>query len=162
MKHIQADGIALAQHPVQVGGLVGCVGLGVLAAPVIEPAVPILSVDERAAGPRLFQNGETSLCRAGIRAAKVDTHRQVGKRTRGDLVRSIGRVQHRLREPCIHQRPAELLHVGMIIAEGSVFVFHLHQDDGTALVDLQRGELLPEALDPAGGGLNILRDRCCG
>ena len=157
VKHVQADGIALAQHPVQIGGLVGRVGLAVFAAPVIEPAVPVLAVKERAVGADFFQNGETSLCRPGIGAAKVDSDGQVGKRARGNLLRSVGRIKHGLGEPRIHQHAAGLLHVGVIIAEGAVFVFHLDQNDGAAFVDLQRRELLAEALEPAGGGLKEFR-----
>src|SRR5208337_2059290 len=134
----------------------GRVGLAVFAAPVIEPAVPELAVEERPVGADLFLNGEIFPRGAGIGTAKVDSDGQLGKRTCCDLVRSVGRVQHRLCKPRIHQHAVNLLHVNVIIAEGAVFVFHLDQDDGSAIADLQWGHFLAEALEPAGGGLQKL------
>ncbi len=42
-----------------------------------------------------------------------------------------------------------LLHVGVIVAEGAVLVFDLDGDDGAAIADLQGSQLFAEAKEPA-------------
>ena len=46
----------------------------------------------------------------------------------------------------------DLLHVGVVVAEGAVLVFDLNRDDGAAVADLERRDFLAEAQEPAACG----------
>ena len=82
-------------------------------------------------------------------AVEVDADRQIRQRARWNLRRSVGGVKLRLGEARVDQRLAVQLHVVVVVAEGAVFVLHLHEDDRAAVADLQWSEFVAQALQPA-------------
>ena len=106
MKHVDADGVALAKHPVEFRGLLRAVGLVVLFAPVIEPAGPVFAAHVRAVGAKRVEGGETVLRFAG---AEVDDGRQFRKRAVGNLLGAVGGVEHVGRHAASMQQLLECL-----------------------------------------------------
>src|SRR5581483_8956949 len=111
-------------------------------APVVEPSVPELAVEEGAVWPIFFQRGERLLRCALVLRTEVDADGELRERAVGNLGRAIGGVEHGLRESCVDERVVDLLHVVVIAAEGAVLVFNLGENDRAAGADLQRSELL--------------------
>src|SRR5208283_5246325 len=122
---------------------------------MVKPTVPEFAIEKWAVRPKLFQFGKLFLGRSFITATKINSHGQIRQRTGRNLVRAVRGVKHGFREPCIDEHALDVPHVGVIIAEGAVFVFHLDEQNRTAIANLQRSQFLAEALDPATRWLNI-------
>ena len=85
-----------------------------------------------------------------------------GSEPSGTVAAAVGGVEQRLREAGVDEQLVDLLHVGVVVAEGAVLVFDLGDEDGAAAADLQRREFLAKAIDPACGGLHERRGRWSG
>ena len=113
------------------------VGQVTLAAPMIEPTVPVFTVHERPPGPILVQQRKLGL---GFARAEIDRRGQIGQRSpRGSLgfiLVVVRRVQQRTVEATVEQRPPGLFQILPIVAEAAVFVLNLHRDDGTTAREL--------------------------
>ena len=154
MKHVHADGIALAQHPLQFLGFAFAAHFVMLLAPVIEPAGPVFARHVRTVGTQRVERGKAVLCLA---RAEVDHRRQFRKRAIRNLFGTIGGVKQVGCHAGLLQQALERLHVRVIVAERSVFVFHLHGDNRAAILQQQRTDLFGEAREPALDGRGVFR-----
>ncbi len=78
-----------------------------------------------------------------VAGTEVDDGGKFGKRAFGKLVGSVGGVEEGAGcgEAGLEERGFHGFRVGMVVAEGTVFVFDLDGDDGTAILDEKRGDL---------------------
>ena len=149
VKHVDADGVALRKNPGELVGLLLGVGGVVVFAPVIEPSGPVFAVHERAIGAEFVELCELFLRLAG---AEVDDGGQLGKCARGEFVCAVSGVELGFGEAGVEEDVVDLLHVGVVAAEGAVLVFYLDGDDGAARADLEGCKFLAEAEEPAACG----------
>ena len=153
VKHVDAHGESLLQHPRQFVGLLLCVCRVVLFAPVIEPSRPVFAVHERTVGTKFVELSEIVLRSAGT---EIDHRRKFGQGAVGQLIGAIGCVEQRLRESCIDQVLVNLLHVGVVLSKGPVLVLHLHSDNRPAVRNLQRRQFFAQPQEPAANRIHEL------
>ena len=80
---------------------------------------------------------------------KLMTAGNSGSEPFGQLIGAVRGIQHGPIESGIKQQMMNLLHVVVVRAEGTVFVFHLHGEDRAAIRALQWRKLLPKPMKPA-------------
>lgn len=156
MKHVHADGVALAEHPLVFGRIGGCVGDVVVFAPVIEPAGPVFTGHEGAIRTESLEFYKFLLRIAGT---EVDDGGKFRKRAFGKLVSSVGGVEQGAGrgEAGVEERGFYGFHVGVVITEGTVFVLDLDGDDGTAILNEKRANLAGETREPVIHGSDVFR-----
>src|SRR5262249_24722153 len=131
-------------------------------APEIEPSGPVLSGEERLTGTEFCLRLER-----GLSAAAAEVHSDVDT-INGTASESPGRVdgvEERFGEADAVEEIVQLAHVGVVVGEVAVLVLNLCGEDGAAVVELERSDLLGEAADPAldgdhEGGVGAAE--CCG
>ena len=154
VKHVEIDTGAVAEDVVQVlelGGRGGRVWMRV--APVIEPAGPVLGDEEGLVG---LEGGEEIHLFLVLAEAEVDSGEDAGDAAVGEFIAAIDGVEEGAGVAGTEEDVAHVGHVGVggvgCGDKAAVFVFNLGDDDGAAAADLERGDLLAEASDPALGG----------
>ena len=94
-----------------------------------------------------FEHGEGL---SGVAGAKVDDGGKFGKRAVGNLLGTVGGVEQSVGsgEPRFEQRGFHGLHIRVVVAERTVFVFDLDGDDGATVLDQQRRNFLRQTREP--------------
>ncbi len=115
-------------------------------AEMVEPAAPQLGADARRV--RLELGEAFELVFSLVEGAEIAAVDQVGQRALLDDSGAVDRVKL-----AVEARGADLVahrcHIGVVLAEGTVFVLNLGHQDGTAPVDFQMPDLGTQAFQPA-------------
>ena len=148
MKHIEINGVALAQNPIHLLRLLLRVGVVMLVAPMVEPSRPVLSTHHGAAGAKLLQLGEFFFRLSGT---EVNHGVKFGQSSGGQFIAAIGGVEQRFAEARALECGKNALQVNLVIAKRAVFVLDLHRQNWAAARDLQRRQFPAQALQPALG-----------
>ncbi len=154
MQHVEADRIFAFQHPFQaVEQGLGRHGFVQLAIGVV-PAAPKFRAEIGAVRPRFGAQGEFLF---GDRlGAEIDAADHAGHRTLCVELGRIGGIEQSV-EAGVAQGLLLRQQIGLVAAEGAVFVLDLRQHDRPAAVDLQRRQFLAQPLQPALHWLEIAR-----
>ncbi len=129
----------LAQDPLQLFGLLFCIGAGVRLAPVVEPAGPVFADHARLVGAELDQFVERAF---GLAGGEVHHRQGVRQGAVGEHVGAVGGEQQGVVEAGLDVHGAVVGHVGVVVVVGAVFVLDLHGDDRPAVVIEQRTHLV--------------------
>ncbi len=145
INHVQADGYAPREHPVERCRRSFYGRRGVFLAPGVEPSRPKLAAHAGTGGPELGQIGKFFLRLLGV--AKVDGRWKIGQRSARQLLltRSIGRIQLSV-ETGVANHLSNGFHIAMVGAEGPVFVLHLNHQNRSTVRHQQRRQALPNLL----------------
>ena len=148
MEHVDVYAGAAAEDVADVFEL-GRDGAGLVGVtPVIEPAGPVFGDEEGLVGAFAGEGVHASLV---VADAEVGGGEETGEITLGDVAPVIGGVKEGGGEAGVFECGFEVGHVGLVGSEVAVLVFDLGHEDGAAVADLEGGDLLPEAMDPAIG-----------
>ena len=144
MGHVEREGDALREHLVHaLDHVLGRARL-VAGAPLVEPSAPELRAHLRRVGAQLAQAAEL-LVDVGARA-EVHGPRQVVEAVLLEVARPVALEQLNLLAIDATQTVAYLRDVGLVLAIRAVLVLHLYHDDGAAILNGQRLQLLAHLL----------------
>ncbi len=154
VEHVDVDRRARGEQRVELRGGVGRGGRVVVLAPVVEPAVPELAAHERP-GRLVAAEGREAL--GGARAEGSGAVQLVEAAAREHLVGRLVDGRQRHDDAGLAREVDEVAEVVGVVAVRAVLVLDLHEDHGTAHVDLPRRDDLVDAAEELVDGREVQR-----
>jgi hypothetical protein len=153
VEHVQAEGLAVVEEPIEVPEEVLGLDPGPFLAPVGQPAGVELAAEDGDAALEPLGLVEVLFVRSRIEADGRSRQAARFEHVRG---RAVGRVERHL-DPGLVPEPLEGEQVVAVVAETAVLVLDLDHQDGPAAVDLEVADDLADLQDVGLAGGEVAR-----